>query len=142
MSTFTAFISQHFEWIISISLLLFLATLILVPLLIVRIPEDYFCHTRRHLVQVRHPLPKLMALLLKNLLGGLLLAVGFIMLFTPGQGLLTLLLGLMIMDYPGKYALECWLINRLHLLPALNWFRQRAGIPPLKSPPNHHKRVK
>jgi archaellum biogenesis protein FlaJ (TadC family) len=142
MSAITAFISQHFEWILSISLLLFLATLILVPMLIIRIPEDYFCHTKRRLMRVHHPLIKLVLLLLKNLLGGLLLAAGIIMLFTPGQGLVTLLLGLMIMDYPGKYTLECWLINRLRLLPALNWFRRRAGISSLKSPPDQNKHEK
>jgi hypothetical protein len=39
-----------------------------------------------------------------------------------------------MLNYPGKYALERWLILRLRLLPALNWLRRRAGRKPLTPP--------
>jgi hypothetical protein len=83
---------------------------------------------------VQHPLLRLLVSVAKNLLGAFLLLSGIIMLVTPGQGLITLLLGLMIMNYPGKYRLERWLLTHLRLLPALNWLRRRYGIAPLKSP--------
>ncbi len=38
----------------------------------------------------------------RNLYGGLLIIAGVIMLFTPGQGLLTLLAGFLLLDFPGK----------------------------------------
>jgi hypothetical protein len=68
---------------------------------------------------------------IKNLLGIIFLCAGFLMLFLPGQGLLTLLVGLMIMNYPGKYALERWLIQRPFVLPAVNWLRAKYDHPPL-----------
>ena len=56
------------------------------------------------------------------------------MLVLPGQGLLTLAAGLMIMNYPGKYALERWLITRPYVLPAINKLRSRYDTPVLKAP--------
>ena len=47
----------------------------------------------------------------KNLLGATLVLAGLLMLFLPGQGVITLLAGLMIMNYPGKFVLEPWLIH-------------------------------
>jgi hypothetical protein len=70
----------------------------------------------------------------KNLLGGILVLAGLIMLLTPGQGLLTLLAGLVIMNYPGKFALERWLITRPLVLPAVNRLRRRRSHPPLRAP--------
>ena len=47
---------------------------------------------------------------------------------------MTFLVGLMIMNYPGKYRLEAWLVERLRLLNALNWLRRRYKKPDLISP--------
>ncbi len=71
----------------------------------------------------------------KNLLGGVLVVLGLVMLLTPGQGLLTLLIGLMLMNFPGKYRLERWLVTRPGVLRALNWLRARQGHQPLEAPP-------
>ena len=51
---------------------------------------------------------------------------------TPGQGLLTLLVGLLLMNFPGKYRLERWLVGRRGVLTALNWLRRRGGHPPFQ----------
>ena len=45
---------------------------------------------------------KLLIKIGRNLLGGLLILLGLIMLVTPGQGILTIVLGFTIMDFPGK----------------------------------------
>ena len=134
MSSLSGFIYQYFEWLAGLSALLFVGTLVVVPALAVRIPEDYFSHPRRQPRDTRHPLLKLLISLVKNGLGALLVLAGLVMLVTPGQGLLSLLVGLMIMNYPGKYRLECWLLHRLRLLSALNWLRRRHGKPPLLPP--------
>jgi len=53
---------------------------------------------------------------------------------TPGQGLLTLLVGLLLMNFPGKYQLERWLVGRPGVLGALNWLRRRGGHEPFEPP--------
>jgi len=68
---------------------------------------------------------------LKNLLGYLLILFGIAMLVTPGQGLLTVIIGLMLIDFPMKYRLERWLAGRKNVLNAMNWLRQRAHKKPL-----------
>lgn len=110
--------------------------LLALPLLVARIPEDYFSHPHRHRMadEARHPLVSALLAGGKNLLGALLLLAGLLMLFTPGQGLLTLLVGLLLMNYPGKYALERWLVQRAGVLQALNWLRARGGRGPLLAP--------
>jgi hypothetical protein len=104
--------------------------------MIVRIPPDYFLHDRRQSLSSKgsHPFLRLLLTGAKNALGAVLLLVGIVLLFLPGQGLLTLLLGLMIMNYPGKFDFERWLVRRPHVLPALNWLRARYGRPPLDAP--------
>ena len=67
----------------------------------------------------------------KNLLGAILLAGGLIMLFVPGQGLLTMAMGLLLLDYPGKFALERRVARQRSVQSGLNWLRARAGAPPL-----------
>jgi hypothetical protein len=129
-------IAAHTGLLVALSILTMLIGLVLVPALIVRIPEDYFLSDQRHAfsVRVRHPLARLAFNGAKNAVGALFLAAGVALLFLPGQGLLTLIAGLMIMNYPGKYAFERWLVQRPNVLPALNWLRRKYGRPPLKRP--------
>jgi len=120
-------------WIAGASLLVFVATLIAVPWLIIRIPSDYFTHRRRLRTPGvrRHPVMRWAFLLGKNLLGYLLIVAGIAMLFLPGQGILTMLLGFILVDLPGKYRFERWLVARPLVLRSINRLRQRAGRDPL-----------
>jgi len=68
----------------------------------------------------------------KNLLGLALLCGGLLMLFLPGQGLLTMAVGLLLMDYPGKYALERKIVSRPSILKGMNWLRAKGDHPPIK----------
>lgn len=113
-----------------------LLSLIAVPWLVARLPEDYFCHRRRAPLRRKaaHPLPALALAALKNLIGLLLVLLGLVMFVTPGQGLLTLLVGLMLLNFPGKYRLERWIVTRPKVLPALNWIRRKMGKRPLVDP--------
>ncbi len=125
---------EHNAWLLAgVSLASLLLSLLLLPWYVARIPEDYFSHPQRHRMvrQSRHPLLDGILVVLKNLLGALLVLAGVIMLFTPGQGLLTLLVGLMLMNFPGKYRLECWLVSRPGIWKSLNWLRRRSGRPQL-----------
>jgi len=123
-------------WLLAASIVMFVVSLAAMPLIVARIPEDYFTHHGRHrMAQNNHGLVKGLLLAgLKNILGAMLLMVGFIMLFTPGQGLLSILFGLMIMNYPGKYKLECWIISKPLISRSLNYMRAKRGKGPLLKP--------
>ncbi len=105
-------------------------------IMVLRLPPDYFTHTRRDPLYRHgtHPLIGWTLVLFKNLSGLVLVALGVVMLFTPGQGLLTLLVGLMLLNFPGKYRLERRLVRLDPVIPALNWLRMRWGRPALIDP--------
>ena len=116
------------------SAFMFIATLIAMPLLIARLPADYF--TRRPVRDwpARHPVAHLLLVVAKNLLGVVLLLAGLAMLVLPGQGLLTIFVAIMLLDFPRKRALERWVIRRRPVLRAANWIRARRHQPPLELP--------
>jgi hypothetical protein len=119
-------------WIAGSSILTFLAFLIIVPLMIIRIPSDYFVHGRFHktLWADRHLVLRMVLLIGKNLLGYVFVGAGIVMLVFPGQGMLTILAGIMLLDFPGKYRLVRWIVARPRVLRTLNWLRRQAGRPP------------
>jgi len=133
LTSLLSFLADYAGWFIAISLVSILVGVVLIPVFITRLPPDYFSHPHRRRLSAgaRHPLARLMLAGVKNLLGAVLVLAGIVMLFTPGQGLITLFVGLMVMNYPGKFALERWLIRRPTVLPTLNWLRARHGQPPL-----------
>ena len=123
-------------WLFAVSVLMLLGSLIAVPWLVVRIPSDYFLG-RRHFVdrwRPRHPWLRMALLASKNTFGGVLVLAGVAMLILPGQGILTIFVGLMFLDFPGKLALERWLVNKPPVIRAINWMRTKAGRPPLEMP--------
>ena len=115
------------------SLLLSIASLILLPWLVAQIPYDYFAHDRREPTKWKelHPLFRFTVLLLKNIVGFILLLAGVAMLVLPGQGLLSILMGLVLMDYPGKFRFERRIVSRPKLLQFINWLRRKQKQPPL-----------
>jgi archaellum biogenesis protein FlaJ (TadC family) len=120
--------------ITAVSALMFVGTLLAVPAIIVRIPSDYFAHEKRPPSRwaSHHPAARLALRIGRNLLGIIFLVAGAAMLVLPGQGILTLFLGVLLLDYPGKYRAERWLISRPRLLRAVNWLRARSRHEPLR----------
>ena len=108
----------------------------MVPFLISRIPADYFAKREApvHRWKDEHPLLWLVGKALKNVLGLALLLLGIAMLFLPGQGLLTMFVGLVLLDFPGKRRLELSIVRRPEIRRGLNWFRRKAGQGPLAEP--------
>jgi hypothetical protein len=123
-------------WASGLSLLGLVATAAGVPWVVARLPHDYFNQAHRAVWRLRAEEPWYALLLggVKNLVGALLVLLGVVMLVTPGQGLLTLLVGLLLMNFPGKYQLERWLVRRPGVLKALNWLRARRDQPPFDPP--------
>jgi hypothetical protein len=130
------FLRNHW-WSLGVALAVSIASLLALPSVVVALPCDYFmpCRRRRVLHKGAYPLLGYTILLLKNLFGIVLLFLGGLMLVLPGQGLLTLLAGLVVMDFPGKYRLLRWMVNRGKVLDALNWLRAKGGEAPLLRPP-------
>ena len=121
-------------WIGAISILTFIGTLVAIPLLIARIPADYFRRRKQDRKPDDHPALRLIGLIVKNVAGAIFIVVGIAMLVLPGQGIITILIGLMLMSFPGKTALELWIIKQGPILKAINWMRGRAGKPALEIP--------
>ena len=123
-------------WLGGLSLLSFFGTLILVPVLVVNMPADYFVRERRSddVAVSRHPAVRLVLIIVKNLLGLCLLAGGIVMLFTPGQGLLSIAMGIVLMDFPGKFALEKRVARNRPVIRSMNWIRRKWRRPPLMLP--------
>ncbi len=121
----------------SMSLLLFAGSIVLIPWLIIRLPSTYFSAQSRKPLRTVSAYPKFNFLLtlLKNLLGGVFILAGLAMLLLPGQGLLTILIGITFTNFPGKYILEQKLARRTNILRAMNWIRRKAHRPPLVPPP-------
>ncbi|HJO34917.1 MAG: PGPGW domain-containing protein [Pseudomonadota bacterium] len=131
---------NDYWWVLPLSVAMFIGTLALIPWFVIRLPADYFCRRRRPLLPLGRGLTGWLLWLPKNLAGALLLVAGVAMLVLPGQGILTILLGLMLLDFPGKYQLEHRLLRRPRVLSTLNWLRRRAQRPPLRMPPTTRRR--
>jgi hypothetical protein len=121
-------------WGLGLYLVAFLGSTVVVAWLVIRLPATYFCDAYpRDVWGDRHPVLRWTGLLLKNLLGILLVVLGGIMSLpvVPGPGILIFVLGVMLLDFPGKRRLEQWLVRRATVLRAMNRLRQRYGKPPL-----------
>jgi len=120
------------EFLFALSTVGFVGSVIAIPWILVRLPQDYFCERHpRTWMKDHHPILRLIALGVKNGVGWLLLLGGIAMLVLPGQGLLTILIGVSLMDFPGKRAIERKLVSRPLILQAINRIRQRFDRPPL-----------
>jgi len=113
----------------------FLVNLGIVSLILVKIPANYF--KMNHKTRFwSGPKPALHAakFIAKNILGFLLVALGIVLSIpgVPGQGLLTILLGIMLLDFPGKSTLERKLLGRPEIVKAINRLRARFHKPSLE----------
>ncbi|KXK02861.1 MAG: hypothetical protein UZ17_ACD001001309 [Acidobacteria bacterium OLB17] len=123
--------------LISVGLFLFTFTISIVAigLVLVKIPAHYFCsHYEQDFLPNSPWLVRWSAVILKNLLGVFLILLGIVLSLPgiPGQGILTILLGLIMLDIPGKRPLEARIIRRPKVLAAANELRARWGKPPLE----------
>jgi len=112
----------------------FAVSYVVVSIILIKIPANYF-HSdyEHHFVSDRHPVFRAVAIAGKNVLGVLLIITGMILSLpaVPGPGLLTIFIGLMLTDIPGKRVLEAKIIKRPAILSAVNKLRQRYGKPAL-----------
>ena len=116
----------------ALSIIFFVGSLIAIPFILVRLPADYFdIRVPRPWMEDHHPVLRALGHLVKNTVGAIFLFAGFLMLFLPGQGILTMLIGISMLDFPGKRKLEALLIGRPTVLNTINGMRKKFGKPPL-----------
>lgn len=144
MSALADWLKEPWAWLVDhaalTTVMLFVSVVVLVGSLwichyvLITIPPDYFGKKHKPFEQWRTSKPALWwtVMIAKNLVGGLLIVAGLIMFVTPGQGILTLLLGVSLMDFPGKWALERKIIGQPAVLKLINRLRSRAQQPPLE----------
>lgn len=105
-----------------------------IGIVMVKIPENYFSpHYTQDFLPNSSWFVRWGAVILKNALGVFLILLGIVLSLPgiPGQGLLTILLGLIMLDIPGKRPLEAKIIQRPAILSAINNLRARYNKPPL-----------
>ena len=112
----------------------FLINLAIVSVILVKLPADHFSKNRE--TKFWHgPRPALNAakVIGKNMLGVFLVVLGIVLSLpgVPGQGLLTILLGIMLLDFPGRDRLEQKLLSKPSIVNTINRLRGRFGKPPL-----------
>lgn len=124
--------AEALRFILIGSAIFVLAALLLTPLIASKIPSDYFSAEQRKPYAPKNIFLYLLYKIIKNILGVLMLLLGIILLFTPGQGLLCILLASLLLDYPGKFRFQRFLIQKKPVLDGLNWLRKIAGVGPLE----------
>jgi UPF0716 family protein affecting phage T7 exclusion len=118
------------------SLVMFVVGLAATGYVLLRLPGDFFTNALSPSPKRRfkHPALHYTWLVVRNVLGAGLVIGGVVMLVTPGQGLLTLVVGLMLVDFPGKRRLSLKLIRSWRLIEAANNWRLRYGKPLFEIP--------
>ena len=119
-------------WIGSISLFIFVFSLISLKWLVVLIPVDYFLIKKKYKFKYNNPYLWYLFAVFKKIIGYTLILGGIMMLVLPGQGVFTIIIGLMLSNYPGKYVIEKKFIAIPAILKSINWLRAKSNAPPLK----------
>ncbi len=121
-----------------VSMLLLVGSLWLGHYYLTTIPHDYFvrAHVPFEGLRIRSPALWWSVMIGKNLLGIFFILAGLVMLFTPGQGLLTFVMGLTLTNFPGKQRLERAIMSRPVIRKTVNRMRARANRPPLMLTPS------
>lgn len=124
--------SVLFGWLGLGSFLMFLGSLIAAPMIVARLPHDYFVRQQRGPLREHKRLRAffMLWLVLKNILGALFVLAGIAMLILPGQGILTIFVGALLIDGPYKREFVLWLVSRKRILKSLNWLRRNNNKPP------------
>ena len=69
----------------------------------------------------------LVLLVVKNVTGYVLLLAGILMLFLPGQGILTIIVGALFINFPNKKKILTRIILKESFQKSLDWIRAKRG---------------
>ena len=122
---------DFFFWLGIVSSVIFLVSLLSIGWLVSLIPSDYFINRKESKFKLNYPVAWIVSVVIKNIFGYILIFGGILMLILPGQGLITIFVGLLLSNYPGKYSIEKRIIATPKILKSINWLRKRSNEPPL-----------
>lgn len=118
-------------WLLAFSVAVLVLSIIAVPWIVARMPADYFVRERDTPWSSAHPVVRAVLHAAKNTLGFLLLLAGVAMLVLPGQGILTILIGLSLVEFPRKRDLQMRLLRLPGVHRVVKVLRRKAGRPDL-----------
>jgi len=121
-------------WLGLLSILMFLGSLFAVPMIIVALPRDFLFRKNQ---STGHQLLKIWYipyLIVKNIFGFVFTISGIAMLVLPGQGILTIIIGLSLVNFPRKRRLIRRILGNARISRAVNRIRGRFNRPPLEMP--------
>ncbi|MBA4724185.1 MAG: PGPGW domain-containing protein [Gammaproteobacteria bacterium] len=94
-----------------------------------KIPKDYFTNKQRVSRLKESSLALwLVYIVIKNFIGYIFIIFGILALVLPGQGILMILIGLVMSDYPRKQNLERRIISIKTVRRGVNWLRKKSGV--------------
>ena len=133
---FLHFLTSH-EHQFVLGIVIFVVSLVASSLgslfVILRLSENYFHLGENVTFGLDRPRwQRILGKIAKNVLGVCLVVLGLAMALpgVPGQGLLTMFIGIVLLDLPGKRAFERRIISRPSILHACNQLRIRFGKKP------------
>ena len=107
----------------------------IVSFVVVKLPATYFHPDHdREILKDKHPAIRWAGIIGKNLAGVILIVLGVVMSMPgiPGPGLVTILFGVMLVDFPGRRWLEHKIVSRPNVQKTINNLRKRFGKKPMK----------
>lgn len=117
---------------IGLSIVTFVVSIVVVAFVLVRLPAAFFLDSHNRDLWIDHyPVLRWSGIILKNLAAIGLVILGIVLCFLPGQGILTILIGLALLDFPGKRRLERAILRRPGIFDRVNRLRGRFDRPPL-----------
>ncbi len=123
-------------WMGAASVLMFLGSLCTIPVILIKIPADYFASLEtKSRIDVRDlSFFRILYLIFKNMVGIAFILAGLIMLLLPGQGILTIIVGMSLLNFSGKYRLVRNIIRNKTIYNTINKLRSKAAKPPIEVP--------
>ncbi len=125
---------EHVLWWTLLGITSFAVSIVFITVLLVKLPATYFLDSHERALWIdRHPVIRWTGRVLKNVVGLFLVLLGGVLSVPgiPGQGLLTVLLGLVLLDFPGKRHLERKILTRPRVRTIVDRVRARFGRQPL-----------
>jgi len=143
INSFTAFTSPFTHgdfqgiatWVALFSVFTFILSLILLPYIIRKIPSDFFLKLSKEQPKLKgYNVKSVLIILLRNIFGILLFFLGVAMLFLPGQGVITIFVSFLLIDFPGKKSFITYLTGKKSVQYSINWVRKKVKKNPIKWP--------
>lgn len=133
LSEYTLFFSA----VAGVYIVLMIVSLAATPWFVASLPIDYL------LPKIRHSKPMglqgALIQIFRNIVGLFCVILGIILMFTPGPGLIVLLVGISLAEFPGKHRLLISIAIQPNVFKSLNWMRTRGGKPPFDYPDTNRR---